>query len=68
MCDLKIIFDDPNEQQKIFIFKNQGFIRTINNPPKGFDPLKMPDIWNLNLPLFIPKNSSDIENYPSNYR
>lgn len=61
----KVTFDNPNELYKLFVIKGQGVIRKKNPVPDNyqFKYLAEPKIWNLNLPVFLPKNGWEINNY-----
>lgn len=56
---------NPNELVKVFIVKDEGVIREENAAPDGRNASV---IWNLNLPVFLPRYEGDIDNFQPNFR
>lgn len=56
---------NPKEQFKVFTIKNEGTIRETNPAPGGANASL---IWNLNLPVFLPRYEGDIDNFQPNFR
>jgi hypothetical protein len=56
---------NPKELTKVFILKNEGTIRETNPAPDGVNASL---IWNLNLPVFLPRYEGDIDNFQPNFR
>jgi len=53
----------------LFVIKGQGIVRPKNTVPENyqFKYLPEPRIWNLNLPIFLPRNGWEISNYQQDY-
>jgi hypothetical protein len=56
---------NPNELFKVFMVKDLGVIRDENPAPEGVNATT---IWNLNLPVFLPRYKGDIDNFQPNFR
>lgn len=69
LAQFKVVFDNPSELYKVFIITGQGVIRKKNPVPDNypFKDEKEPKIWNLNLPVFLPKNGWEINNFQQNF-
>ena len=69
LAQFKVAFENPNELFKVFLVKGLGVLRKPNPVPYNYqfkfqDP---PRIWNLNLPVFLPKNGWEINNFQQNF-
>ena len=69
LAQFKVVFNNPNELYKVFIITGQGVIRKKNPVPDNYPYSyeREPRIWNLNLPVFLPKNGWEINNFQQNF-
>lgn len=69
LAQFKVNFQNPNELYKVFIATGKGVIRKKNPVPENYKFLTKhePKIWNLNLPVFLPKNGWEISNFQSDF-
>ena len=51
----------------MFVVKDLGTIRQKNAAPRGF-PFAASKIWNLNLPVFLPRYRGDVDHFQPNFR
>jgi hypothetical protein len=49
----------------VFLIKDLGVVREENKAPDG---VNASEIWNLNLPVFLPRYKGDIDNFQPNFR
>lgn len=65
LAQFKVVFNNPSELYKVFLITGKGVIRKPNPTPANyqFKWQANPKIWNLNLPVFLPKNGWEINNY-----
>ena len=63
-------FDNPFELYKVFIITGKGVVKSKNPVPENyqFKFQTEPKIWNLNLPVFLPKNGWEINNFQQNFQ
>lgn len=69
LAQFKVVFNNPNELYKVFLVTGKGVIRKPNPTPDNyqFKWQANPKIWNLNLPVFLPKNGWEINNFQQNF-
>lgn len=69
LAQFKVKFDNPNELYQVFLITGLGVIRQKNPVPSNyqFKYLAEPKIWNLNLPLFLPKTGWEINAFQQNF-
>lgn len=58
---------EPHEAFQVFVLKDLGVIRKKNLPPPDFK-FAANRIWNLNLPIFLPRFYGDIDHFQPNFR
>ena len=51
---------NPNELFQVFVIKDLDVVRTKNEAPPKVSEVS---IWNLNLPVFLPKYPGDIDDF-----
>jgi hypothetical protein len=66
LAQFKINFK-ANELYQVFIMTDKGTIREKNQPPRGF-PFPASFIWNLNLPVFLPRYKGDVDHFQPNFK
>jgi hypothetical protein len=69
LAQFKVTFDNPNELYQVFVITGLGQIRQKNPVPANFQ-FKFqaePKIWNLNLPVFLPKLGWEINAFQQNF-
>lgn len=69
LAQFKVKFDNPNELYQVFLITGLGVIRQKNPVPANyqFKFQAEPKIWNLNLPLFLPKHGWEINGFQQNF-
>jgi len=69
LAQFRVRFDNPNELYQVFLITGLGVIRQKNPVPANyqFKFQSEPKIWNLNLPLFLPKNGWEINEFQQNF-
>mmetsp|Transcript_21879 Transcript_21879/g.33931 ORF Transcript_21879/g.33931 Transcript_21879/m.33931 type:complete len:165 (+) Transcript_21879:2053-2547(+) len=61
ICSFPVKFEEAGQLAKVFVIANEGVIRKKIKPPANYKGRV--EIWNLNVPIFLPRFEGDIQNF-----